>query len=271
MSNPLTNLNFNIEQRLSAADVRELLSHVEERMQASSAKLEVPVEHHFSKGVYAREMRVPAGTLLMGKIHKFQNLNILSAGEVSVLSIDGVRRVKAPYTFVASPGAKRLFYMHEDTVWTTIHGTDETNVDLIEAEFIAKSYEDVYLAGSRTFQEALAITGFLPEELTAISENKDDQVPFPNAPAVEVKESPIHGSGLFATDAFRAHEMIATALINGKRTPAGRYTNHSGRPNAEMIRFDEQTVYLVATASIAPGDEITTDYYFTFKTMRGPK
>lgn len=99
--------------------------------------------HHFSKDVYAREMQVPKGSVVVGKIHKFENLNILSKGEVSIFSIDGVMRVKAPFTFVASSGAKRVFVVHEDAVWTVIHGTAEKDLDKIEAQFIAKDYEEL--------------------------------------------------------------------------------------------------------------------------------
>lgn len=109
------------------------------------AKIEIPVEHHFSKDVYAREIKIPKGSFVIGKIHKFQNLNILSKGEISILSIDGVQRVKAPFTVVSSPGVKRVAYAHEDTVWTTIHGTAERDVEKIEEIFIAKTYEDVPL------------------------------------------------------------------------------------------------------------------------------
>jgi uncharacterized protein (UPF0548 family) len=79
-------------------------------------------------------------------------MTVISQGEVSVLSIDGVMRVKAPFTFVASPGVKRVVYAHEDTVWTTIHGTDETDLEKIEEEFIAKSYDEVVEIESSTNQ-----------------------------------------------------------------------------------------------------------------------
>lgn len=134
---------------LSRQQLRDLISHIEKELTKGEA-MEIPVVHHFSKAVYAREMQVPRGTLLVGKIHKHQNLNILSAGEVSVLSVDGLIRVKAPYTFVASPGAKRVIYAHDDVVWTTIHGTDEKDIDKIEEEFIAKSYEEVALINDVT-------------------------------------------------------------------------------------------------------------------------
>lgn len=136
------NKDYSPRLDMSRDEIREFLARVEIEMLKGEA-IDIPIKNHFSKNVYAREMTVPKGTMLIGKIHKFENLNIMSKGEVSVISIDGCFRVKAPFTIVGSPGSKRLFYMHEDTVWTTIHGTDKTDVDEIEEEFIAKSYEEV--------------------------------------------------------------------------------------------------------------------------------
>jgi len=45
---------------------------------AKQPQVEMPVTHYFSKGVYARELFIPADTVLTGKIHKYENLNILS-------------------------------------------------------------------------------------------------------------------------------------------------------------------------------------------------
>lgn len=123
-------------------EVRELIAAFENEM-LLMGQLDIPIAHHFSKGVYARQMTMPKNSLIVGKIHKFENLNILSKGEVTVLSIDGMFRVKAPYTVVSSPGVKRLMFAHEETVWTTILGTGEKDVDKIEEDFIAKSYDEV--------------------------------------------------------------------------------------------------------------------------------
>lgn len=127
---------------MSVENVRNFISEIEAHL-AKQEQIDVPVTHHFSKSVYAREMTLAKGSLVIGKIHKYQNLNILSQGEASILSIDGAIRVKAPYTFVASPGTKRMIFAHEDLVWTTIHGTDETDVDKIEEEFILTSYDKI--------------------------------------------------------------------------------------------------------------------------------
>lgn len=107
-------------------------------------QVEIPVRHYFAHQSYAREITIPKGTTLTGKIHKFSQINILSKGEMSVLTDDGVKRVQAPFTIVSPPGTKRIAFAHEECVWTTIHGTPETDVEKIEAHFIAQS-ETEYL------------------------------------------------------------------------------------------------------------------------------
>jgi hypothetical protein len=106
---------------------------------------DITERHYFSQGVYAREITIPKDSWLTGKIHKYAQLNILSKGELSVLTEDGFKRVRAPFTIVSPPGTKRAAFTHEETVWTTIHGTDETDLEKIEAHFIAQTEEE-YLA-----------------------------------------------------------------------------------------------------------------------------
>lgn len=113
------------------------------------------MRHHFSKGIYAREMFIPAGTVLTGKIHRHEHLNIISAGDISVLTEEGPKRIVAPYTVVSPPGTKRLGYAHTDTVWTTIHATHETNLELLELEFITQEYEPILI--ERFTEDALCL------------------------------------------------------------------------------------------------------------------
>lgn len=106
------------------------------------APVEMPVIDHFSHGVYARELSIPAGTVLTGKIHKFENLNVLLEGELLVLTDQGVQHVKAGEVIVSPPGTKRAAYALTNTRWLTVHGTHQTDVDVIEAEFIAQDEAD---------------------------------------------------------------------------------------------------------------------------------
>lgn len=107
-----------------------------EREMLRMEQLPIETHHHFAPGQYAREIVIPAGTLLTGKKHKTEHLNVVSKGEITVWTEDGMRRIKAPFTFVSKPGTKRVGLAHEETVWITIHATSETDLVKLEAELI---------------------------------------------------------------------------------------------------------------------------------------
>jgi hypothetical protein len=123
---------------------------VEEAM-LQHEQLDLPVNHHFMFGNYARELFIPAGVLLTGKIHKYPQLNILIRGEITVLIGDRVHRLKAPYMVRSPAGIKRIAYTHEDTVWLTILDTAETDPERIEQMFTASTEEE--------YQEFLRLAG----------------------------------------------------------------------------------------------------------------
>jgi len=113
-----------------------------ENLMRQYPQIELKVIHHFSKGVYARELHIPAGVILTGEIHKFENLNILSKGRIEVLTEKGMQEVEAPFTVVSLAGTKRIARAITDCVWTTVHGTDENDLNIIEKTFIAKSEQE---------------------------------------------------------------------------------------------------------------------------------
>lgn len=103
-----------------------------------------PVKHHFAPGSYGREMTLPAGMVVVGKIHKHAHINVISKGRVQVFTEqEGVLELAAPCTFVSSPGTKRVVYVLEETVWTTVHVTDKTDLAEIEREVIATDFMEV--------------------------------------------------------------------------------------------------------------------------------
>ncbi len=103
--------------------------------------IELETIHHFAPGVYARELRIPAGVVLTGKIHRTEHLNIISAGKIQVYNDGVTKTIEAPFTFVSKPGTNRAGFAIENTVWTTIHVTEETDLALIEKEVIVESFE----------------------------------------------------------------------------------------------------------------------------------
>jgi len=101
------------------------------------------VRHIFAPGVYAREITINPGEFIVGKLHKTSHINIISEGDISVKTEFGTHRYKAPYTFVSQVGTKRVVFAHEKTIWTTIHPTEETDLEKIEDHVIAKTYDEI--------------------------------------------------------------------------------------------------------------------------------
>jgi quercetin dioxygenase-like cupin family protein len=129
---------------LPQSELRAMIKHFEEWC-LLQPQAEIPLKHHFSKGIYVREIFIPKGTALVGKIHKHKNMTIIAKGDVSFLSTDGVMRLRSGESVVSSPGVKRVIVAHEDTIWMTVHEnpTDERDVQRLEDELIAKTYDEV--------------------------------------------------------------------------------------------------------------------------------
>lgn len=102
-----------------------------------------PLIHRFADGLYIREMRAPKGMLNTSKLHKTNHPYFILKGDFSVLTEDGFVRIKAPYMGITKAGTKRIVYFHEDTVWITVHATKETDLQKIEEELIAKTYDEL--------------------------------------------------------------------------------------------------------------------------------
>jgi hypothetical protein len=114
----------------------QALRALELAMDQSGQCIDLPVQNHFSAGVYARELHIPAGTVLTGRTHRKENLNILTSGDISVLVDGHIRRISAPATIVSPAGTKRVAYAHTACTWITVHGTDLTDLQQIEKEFL---------------------------------------------------------------------------------------------------------------------------------------
>ncbi len=107
--------------------------------------LEDMTTHHFAPGVYARQFDLPAGSMVMGKIHKHAHLNFLLVGVVKVASEFHTETFAAPRLWVSEPGIKRAVYTMEDAMWVTVHPnpTNTQDLDELENEVIAPDYKQL--------------------------------------------------------------------------------------------------------------------------------
>lgn len=130
----------------ASADMRARVFEFE-REQAKKPQVQLRVETHFAPGIYARELHIPAGTEITGRVHRFENFNILSQGEMIVTTDIGVEHVRAPYSCVSRAGTKRAARTLTDCIWTTILGTNETDPEIIQKLFTTND-EQEFLAGA---------------------------------------------------------------------------------------------------------------------------
>ena len=104
-----------------------------------------PLTHHFAPGIYLREIAIPAGSLVVGKIHKEEHLVVLLQGALRLYTeAGGLHDVHAPAILRSPPGAKRAALALADTRWVTCHANQTETQDLaaLEAEIIAPSYAE---------------------------------------------------------------------------------------------------------------------------------
>ncbi len=104
-----------------------------------------PLKHSFADGIYVREIFIPAGIVLAGKIHKHEHPNFLMSGEVEVITeFGGKETLVGPLSMISKAGTKRIVCTKTDTVWITVHCNPTNTQDLtkLENEIIADSYND---------------------------------------------------------------------------------------------------------------------------------
>lgn len=123
--------------------IRRNIQSIEDKLLALP-QIDLPLTHHFSYGVYGREMFVPAGAAFTGKIHKTDHLCILAKGELLLIASNGdEQRLIAPRIFVTPKNTKKAGYAITDCIFMTVHGTHETDLDKIEDEFVSNEYSEV--------------------------------------------------------------------------------------------------------------------------------
>ena len=148
-----SNFDVSVMDALSGAlagqDFRTRVLEMESVMR-EEPQVECHLEHVFAPGLYARQIQMPAGALVVGRIHKFAHVNTISKGRCLVATEFGYEELVAPHTFVSKPGTKRAVLVIEDTIWTTYHPTEETDVALIEDHVIAKTYDEYLEFSSET-------------------------------------------------------------------------------------------------------------------------
>ena len=119
-------------------------------------QIDCPVRHYFAPGLYAREITIPAGIVLIGAVHRMQNIAVLSAGRLRLVVDGGSIEITAPHTVVIAAGAKNAAVALETAVWTNFlpNPDNETDADKLAERYTESKASD--LIGGATNQQLAA-------------------------------------------------------------------------------------------------------------------
>lgn len=123
-------------------DRREQIAWLEQEL-LREPQVECPVTERLCDGMYLREMTIPKGTVLTGKIHIREHVSVILKGDITIVTEEGTRRIVAPCILISPPGTKRVGFAHEDTTWTTIHATPLTDLKEIPDSLTTARYADL--------------------------------------------------------------------------------------------------------------------------------
>lgn len=98
--------------------------------------IDLHIKHHFSTGVYAKQMRLPAAHYAETHEHHYDHMSILAAGHVTV-EIDGATtEYNAPAVVHIAAGKKHRIEAVTDSVWFCVHATDEIDPEKVDRVLI---------------------------------------------------------------------------------------------------------------------------------------
>ena len=126
-----------------------------DRLQTEMVKMpqvELQTEHYFVPGMYCRRVYRPAGTLIVGKVHKHPHFFLCAKGEIIAWTEKGMKKLQAGDVVECKPGTKRVTLATQDSIGVTIHKTDKTDLDEIEKELVEPDNTALFDSGNNLKQ-----------------------------------------------------------------------------------------------------------------------
>lgn len=258
-----------LKTALAGADsVKDRIKVVQDEL-LKMPQADIQTIHEFLPGQYLRTIVVPAGVMLTGAEHKTDYKVRLEKGTITVNVGTDVKTLTAPAEFDAPAGAQRVGYAHDEVIWVDIYDNPDDCTDIKLLEDRLYSVPECGLGENRVKREIsdarkdysmfLSQLGTDQETMDKVVQDHSDLMDMPGGYFVELKPSKIHGMGLFATKNFKAGELVCPGRIDGKRTPAGRFTNHSPKYNIVPEKVGDDII-AIASRDIYAGEELLVDY-----------
>jgi hypothetical protein len=133
----LINMVATQESKLEQADYRDFYAEL-----AALPPTDAPVENVFTPGLMTRKIFMKAGSAHLSKKHGTEHQFVILQGACLVSENGGPNVLMvAPFHGITKPGTWRKLFIIMDCVWLTMHPTDKTTVEEVEADIIASTDE----------------------------------------------------------------------------------------------------------------------------------
>lgn len=102
------------------------------------------LRHHFigqdqAKGIYAKELHLPAGFQLGSHAHRYDHLSILASGTVRLTVAGHSELITGPKAITIRAGEEHTLFAITKAVWFCIHPTDETDASKVDDVILGKA------------------------------------------------------------------------------------------------------------------------------------
>lgn len=103
---------------------------------------EIPITHEFADQIYIRKMIMQPQQMVLGAVHKQEHLWFLLKGKVTIKESGETLDHIAPCYTISKPGAQRVIYAHEESVFINVHKNPDNIKNIKELEKqIVKSWD----------------------------------------------------------------------------------------------------------------------------------
>ena len=244
-----------------------------ERLQEELLKMpqaDVQYLHSFEPGKYIRTMIAPPWTVIVGAEHKTPYKVRLEKGTIAVNIDEKIHTLKAPLEMDVPAGIKRVGQVYdEELIWVDIYDNPDNCTDIATLEERLYVIPECGLMSNRIPKQLQEVKDdyklFLTQielsqvEMDKIANITYDLIDMPKEYFTEIRESKIQGKGLFATKSFKMWEIVCPCRLDGKRTPGGRFVNHSHKNNLMPIKIGDD-IYAIASQDIYENEELLLNY-----------
>jgi quercetin dioxygenase-like cupin family protein len=99
---------------------------------------EIPITHEFADQIYIRKMIMPADYVVAGATHKHKHAWFLLQGKVTIKEKGETVTHIAPCYTISKPGAKRIIYAHEKSIFISVHKnpSNTKNIKKLEKQIV---------------------------------------------------------------------------------------------------------------------------------------